>query len=75
MTWLSEYRKMYNKNIQEAKFKIGEKVIFHHRDLEIPITGNITAVSNTGDGIEYLVRGADFLAWEEELTSLEKELK
>lgn len=72
MSWLPQYRQMFNKDLEKAKFKIGDLVLFEHPHLEEPIKGIVQAVNDTGEGIEYLVAGAPFLAWESQLSYYRK---
>lgn len=62
---------LWNKDIPDAKYKIGEVVFFKHRLM----CGyeKIIGVNNTGDGIEYCLENVPVLLWEEELENDDRE--
>lgn len=67
MIHIHKFIRLSNKDIPQAKYKIGEKVKYTHPLLDGE--GVILAVSDTGDGIEYAVDNQqDFLLWESEIT-------
>ena len=54
--FLREFIKTHNKDIPNAKFSIGNKVVINHPTIEAPYEFDmVRAVSDTGDGIEYVV--------------------
>jgi len=55
-----------NEDIDEAKYKIGDEVIFEHSVMGEGIT-TILGVADTGDGIEYAGEGLHLLLWEHEI--------
>lgn len=66
----SEFIPNNKKNIEGAKFKIGEEVMFVPLRPQTPapnMKAKILAMSNTGGGVEYAIDVHDFLVWEEEL--------
>lgn len=72
---LKEVRKnfieLHNRDLEKAKFKIGEKVLikdFLCDEGEPPhFTAIIEAVNDTGDGIEYMLKNHGHLYWEDQL--------
>lgn len=61
--------KFSNKDIDNAKYKIGDFVDYKHP--ECCGSGEVLAVSDTGDGIEYAVGGMPFLLWESEILNVQ----
>jgi len=60
-----------NKDLTQAKFKIGDVVRAFPNHVEDEFRGpkvtRVIAVNDTGDGIEYALDGWFVLLWEEEL--------
>ena len=55
----------HKKDLPQAKFKIGESVNYEHEYQNGH--GEILAVADTGDGIEYAIDGMRYLLWESEI--------
>jgi len=68
-----ETQSWHNKDIPEAKFKIGEMVVYHGIFESLHATYGVVGVG-WADGplgdplIEYALRGFPYLVWEDELT-------
>ena len=61
---------LWDNNVPEAKYKIGEVVFFKHNLL--CGYGKIIGINNTGDGIEYCLEDIPFLLWEEQIEEDER---
>lgn len=76
--WIMAFIRIYNRDIEGAKFKIGQEVHFVHSNAGDLGVCNVVAVKEACDCIpprqptfEYALDGIDFLAWESELTEVE----
>lgn len=68
---LHHYMNSHNKDLKHARFKIGEKVKVNPDNKEFDSGyGIVLAVSDTGDGMEYLIEGWSILFWEHELEKI-----
>lgn len=73
--WLIEFIKMHKRNHPDAKFKIGDKVLYSNLDIvPRPITCNILAVNvQEKDVVEYAITNVyGSLVWEEELKEVKE---
>jgi hypothetical protein len=65
--------KNWDNEVEDSKYSIGEFIKFYHKagNIIYNIKGEIIGVNDTGNGIEYAIKGVPFLLWEEELIKIE----
>ena len=65
--WLLLFIKTYNKNIDGARFKVGDNVTYAGRK-----SNHTILAVKAGDGFEYAIDNHYFLVWETELSPITK---